>query len=748
MRKVSFFHFLIVIISSCAVLPKSDLENSTLFSIDENLTLADEFLYIYEKNNFNNDSIYTENDVDEYFELFVNFKLKVEAARSAGMDTTKIFIDEFESYKGQLIKPYQTETIERERLVLEAYNRMKYEIDASHILVTVDPAATPEDTATAYNKILEVKEKAKTGQDFGELATKYSEDPSAKSNKGHLGYFSAFQMVYAFEDAAYKTEVDSVSDITRSRFGYHILKVHDKRRSMGKVKVSHIMIRNEGNNTDSAFVRNKIFEIHDQIMGGADWNELCVKYSDDQRTKNNGGTLPFIELKQINDTAFENVAFGLQNPGEISDPVKSKYGWHIIKLEEKKGLEPFEEIKDDLNQRVSKDDRSKLSKEAVILKLKAQNNYHEYFATRDKIIQLADSTLLEGKWDAVMTDSLSRDSLFSIDGHPYYAKTVIQDIEKKQKRKVSGDPKNYMNELVDDFIEKSLMDYEEKLLLDTNREFRMLINEYYEGILLFEIMNQKVWEKAVKDTLGLHDFFLKNRQSYYWEERADAVIISTTDENLYEDIKESVDSESYNLYNIAIDPNQEIELLKNTALDSMVNLFKKYNNSTISISTGKESSTSKTYKNLIQYLSDHNLPETSIFETILDDQEIKIQLELNSKSKKSLEFLYNKESTLPLQVIDDLFEKGDNQLIDSLDWEKGMHEVVANDNYNVILIREILKRQPKELKDIKGSVISDYQDYLEIEWLEELKEKYTVAINKPTFERIKKLYSKKLHHPG
>lgn len=748
MKKLLFNQFLIFFISSCAILPKSNLTESTLFSIDENAILADEFLYVYEKNNFNNDRIYTEKDVDDYFELFINFKLKVKAAKSAGIDTTNAFLNEFESYKDQLIKPYLSEAKEKKRLVEEAYDRMKYEIDASHILVNIAPNALPEDTAKAYQKILEINEKAASGKDFGMLALKFSEDPSAKSNKGRLGYFSAFQMVYAFEEAAYKTPVDSISDIIRSQFGYHILKVHDKRSYSGKVKVSHIMVRINENNRDSVSVRNKIFEIHDQITGGANWNELCQKYSDDQRTKNNGGTLPFIRLKQINDTDFENAAFSLQTPGEISDPVRGNFGWHIIKLEEKKGLEPFEEIKDDLEQKVSKDNRSKLSQQAIISKLKAQNNFQEYLPVREKIVQLADSSLLDGKWDVDIADSFSRDSLFSIDENLYRTKSVFDEIKKKLIRRKGIEPSRYMNELIDNFIEKSLLDYEEDQLIKNNREFRLLINEYYEGILLFEIMNQKVWRKAAADTIGLDVYFQNHRQSYYWGERADAVIISTANENIFESIKEIINFETIKLFEIEFDPEQEVEILKDPSLDSLVNLFKKYDNSTITMYSNMVSSTSKLYEEIRLYFNDLGLLEKSIIESTLDDQSIKIKLELNSKSKKSLEFLYNKESALTLQVIEGLFEKGDNQSIDSLCWKKGTYEIVANGNYNLVVIRNIFEEQPKELNDIKGSVISDYQNYLEKNWLEGLKNKYTVEINYKTFDKIKKSYKKKHNHPG
>lgn len=748
MRKLILFQFLIIFISSCAVVPKSDLEDSILFSINENSTLADEFLYVYEKNNFNNDSIYTEKDIDVYFELFTNFKLKVEGAKSAGIDTTKSFLDEFETYKNQLIEPYLSEAKENERLVKEAYERMKYEIDASHILVTVAPDAVPEDTLKAYQKILEIYEKAKSSLEFGSLAIEFSEDPSAKTNQGRLGYFSAFQMVYAFEEAAYNTQVDSISQILRSRFGYHILKVHDKRPSSGKVKVSHIMLRIDGSNDEAAIVKNKIFEIHDQLTGGANWNELCQLYSEDQRTKNNGGTLPLLGLKQINDSTFENTVFSLQTPGEMSDPVKSKFGWHIIKLEEKKGLEAFEEIEENLKQRVSKDDRSKLSKQAVIAKLKIQNNYQEYVSIREKIVQSVDSSLLEAKWDGSSTNSIARDSLFSVDNHQYYTQDAINYIIKNQRKRKDIAPSEYMNEMIDGFVEKSLRAYEEDQLLQNNREFRMLLNEYYEGILLFEIMNQTVWGKAVEDSTGLQQYFQNNQQSYYWGERADAAIISTTNKLLLGNVRETLKSESIKVLEIDLDPKQEFDVLKNATLDSLIKLYKKYDTSEITIKGNVESASSKLYLDLLQYFDDLGFQKKSIKEKVLEVPEIKIHLELNSKSKKSLEFLYNKESALTLQVTEELFEKGENPMIDSLDWEKGIYEIEAKGNYFFIVIQDILKEQPKKLKEVKGSVISDYQNYLEKNWLDELKGKYKLEINDTTLDKIKKLYKNKLNHPG
>ncbi len=723
-------------LSACAVQNQSDIKKSILFSIDGDPTVADEFIYVYEKNNFNNDSLYFEKDVDEYFDLFVNFKLKVQAAKSEGMDTTQAFLDEFNTYKEQLIKPYLAETQAQEKLVKEAYERMKYEVDASHILISVDQNASPEDTLKAYEKISEVFQKAKSGEDFEELAVKYSEDPSAKSNKGRLGYFTAFQMVFAFEDAAYNTPVDSISDIIRSRFGYHIIKVHDKRPFSGKVKVSHIMITNQNGTIDENTMKNKIFEIHDQVVGGANWNELCQRYSEDQRTKNNGGTLPFIGLRQINDEAFENVAFGLQTPGEISDPVRSRFGWHIIKLEEKQGLQPFEEVREELEQKVSRDDRSKMSKAAVIARLKQQNNFKQNLDIRDHLLTLADSTLLEGSWNMPQSDSLSDLTMFSIEDVTYKVGDVAEYVEENQRRRINVSPDEYLNELIEQYIEQALMDFEEKQLIAENRDFRMLLNEYYEGILLFEIMNQNVWGKAVEDTIGLKTYFENNREKYKWGTRANAVILETKSQSMLDEVQKKLDEKTYTLMDFTIRPNDEV--VNNLMLDTLVRFYRNYYPGKILITTTDSA------KTLLQYFENYEIPEKDINKINSGEKDL-ISVKLNSNSKKSLEYLYNKESALTLRVEESLFEKGDNQIVDTLAWKIGRQEFEANGIYYLVEIEEILSPELKELNEVKGTVISDYQNYLEKTWIEELKRTFSLEINYNTLDQVKSSFKKKLH---
>ena len=735
---------LLICSASCAILPKGELEEEELFSIDSNAVMADEFLYVYEKNNFNNDSIYTEEDIEAYLDLFLNFKLKVAAAKSAGIDTSEAFITEFNSYKDQLIKPYLSESIEQEKLLTEAYERMKYEIDASHILVSVDENASPEDTAVAYEKMEEIRQRALSGEDFGSLAEQFSGDPSAKTNKGRLGFFTAFQMVFAFEEAAYSTPVDSISYMVRSRFGYHILKIHEKRPYSGRVQVSHIMLRTDPTKEENPAVRNKIFEIHTQIVGGADWNEMCSRYSEDARSKNSGGSMQPFGLRQVGDEAFENAAFALESPGDISDPVKSRFGWHIIRLDEKQGLATFEEMKEDLEKRIARDDRILLSRKSLVSKLKRENNYQLTQTTFDVMLQQADSSILFGTFAFDSAIQFRNDTLFSLNERVFIAGEAIEYIEQNQKRTTGKSPSTSMTELIDAFTEESLLAYEEENLIESNREFRMLLREYYEGILLFEIMDQKVWGKAVRDTTGQRKFYSTHEQDYFWKKRLDAAIISSKDEELLEKVQAQIEHGTFKLMEMSIDVDLDNPIISNQSLDALSRLFRQHEECEIEIIVSDSLRDLEVYTKLRTHLRELGVPDEQVLVSKSDTSPDKLLLILNSRSKKSLEYLYNQETALNLQVLEGLFELGDNQILDSVSWETGIYEIVDGSNHALVVVENVLEPQRKELKDVKGLVISDYQNYLEEKWIEQLRARYAVDINRAVLERIKKLYRKKL----
>ena len=338
-----------------------------------------EFLQIYLKNNPN--PKYDQASMDEYMDLFKKFKLKVIEAEALGYDTIPKLKREFEGYKRQLAIPYLIDSAQNDSLVREAYFRTVNEVRCSHILVKIDPSATPADTLAAYNRILALKARIDKGEDFASVAKMKngSDDPSAATNGGDLGYFTAFQMVYPFEDMAYKTAVGTVSAPFRTRFGYHILKTTGLRPSRGSIKTAHLMISvaKDADQATKDNAKKKVDEIYQKLKDGAKWEEMVAMYSDDPGTSKKGGELPMFGsgTTQRMVPEFEEAAFALKADGEFSAPLKTNYGYHIIKRLERKDVAAFETMKKELQTKVNKDERSKKTQDSFVRKLKAKYKY-------------------------------------------------------------------------------------------------------------------------------------------------------------------------------------------------------------------------------------------------------------------------------------------------------------------------------------------------------------------------------------
>lgn len=507
----------------------------TLFTINKEPVSADEFAYLYKKNHQGGPE-FTKEKILEYLTLYINFKLKVKEARDRGMDTTEAFRKEFRTYRNELLKPYLPEAKIIDSLIHLTYARLKEEVRASHILIGLRPDATPEDTLMAYNRIVEIREKANAGEDFGGLALQYSEDPSAKVNRGDLGYFTALQMVHPFETAAYQTPVGQVSTPVKTRFGYHLIKVVDRKPSRGEVEVSHIMIRTDPEHNDEEKAKDVIFEVYDQLRAGAAWDELCKQYSEDPSSKNNGGRLrPFGVGAMGAVPEFEQVAFDLNAPGDISDPFKTAYGWHIIKLERKIPLSSLEELTPTLKNKVARDERLQISKQAWQTKLKKEFKFKETEKTKSAVLALSDSLVSQGKWD----NALNKEILFTLNGIANPAEKFLSYAHKSLNQGTRR-PSGQLLKLYDNYVESHLMDaLAEKIALE-NTDFKFLMNEYYEGILLFEIMEKEVWNKAVEDSVGLRDFYNRNIARFQAGERAKAILYSTSSAELTENLKQLI----------------------------------------------------------------------------------------------------------------------------------------------------------------------------------------------------------------
>jgi peptidyl-prolyl cis-trans isomerase SurA len=505
-----------------------------LFSVDRTPVTIGEFTYLYKKNHQNKPEEFKEQNIRDYLDLFVVFKLKVAEARARGIDTSQAFIKEFNSYRDELKKPFVASQDELAVLVKEAYERMKEEVKASHILVNLKPEASPADTLAAFNKIVEARKRIIAGEDFGTVAMQVSEDPTVKENRGSLGYFTGLQMVYPFEDAAFKLKPQEVSQPVRTRFGYHVIKLFERRPASGEVEVSHILLTGK---TDK--VRDKAFAIYDQIKGGRKWEDVCKEYSEDAGTRDKGGRLPVFSIGALpNVPEFENTAFSLQ-PGEISDPFSSGMGWHIIKLERKIPVPSFPELEPTLRRRIAGDERLKLSKATQLNRRKKEAGFVENTATVSALEARADTTLQRGRWKFANETSMNDQTLFTIGGQPATVKAFLSYVKAHQRNSMLA-PNAYFRQLLDEFSEARLNDAEDLKLQRENPDYRNLLNEYREGIMLFSVMEEEVWNKASADTAGQRAHYEQHKDQYKAGERLYARIFSTTDSLAHQEVSEKI----------------------------------------------------------------------------------------------------------------------------------------------------------------------------------------------------------------
>ncbi len=565
----------------------SKAQEPYVMKINEKQISKAEFEAVYRKNNgkeVNNNN----KSVNEYVDLFSLFKSKVFEAESMGLDTLTSFKTELAGYRRQLAAPYLTDKNTNENLLTETYERMKSEVRASHILFKVDETALPKDTLEAwtranitrnailgklpsvaeianYDKLLKnTQEVAKTlrGKDSGiykakfnsvknladyyknatdkfqDIAPKTSDDPSALDNKGDLNYFTAMSMVYPFENAAYNTKVGDISPIIRTKFGYHILKVYDKRAYRGEITVSHIMVKfsKDANDADITTAKNKIDEIYAKLKGGGNFEQLAAQFSDDKQTSDRGGQLQPFKSGRLPKT-FEDAAFNLKANNDYSEPIRTPYGWHIIKRNDLKLLPPFSEIKNDLKTQVGRDSRSQMGRVALIDRVKKENNFKENLKNRDELCKSIDTTYLTATWNATKIAKLGNKEIFNLAGKSYTQNDFAKFLETQITFRSPTDVNELTKGMYKTWVDESVVNYEDTQLEKKYVDFRNLLREYRDGILLFDLTDQKVWSKAVKDSTGLKEYYEKNKNNFMWDERADVTTYKCLDDKIAKELR-------------------------------------------------------------------------------------------------------------------------------------------------------------------------------------------------------------------
>ena len=627
-----------------------------LFTVDNNPYYTDEFVRVYKKNLdlVKDDS---QKDLDKYLELFIGYKLKVEKANKLGLQNGSSYQNELKSYRNQLSKNYLNDSKVTNELVQEAYDRMQQEVRASHILVLVDEGASPADTLKAYQKVVAIKKRLDAGEDFVTVAKDASEDPSAKDNGGDLGYFSAFRMVYPFENAAYRTKVGQISKPFRTRFGYHIIKVVDKRANRGEVTAAHIMLLKQDENGPKENAKSTIEEIYQKIQQGENFESLAQQFSDDKSSSVRGGVLQRFGSGQLSSEEFENVAFGLKEKNQISTPFETQFGWHIVKLIEKHPVGTLADTKAELEDKIKRDERSLLITNSLAKKMRSKYSFTKDAKVIGKVKSVVTDKIYDKSWvvpdefkevnSVVLT--LNKDKKVT-------AKPFLDFINNSQKGTLTSKPTSRLvDELFEKFTDEQLIAYYNENLENEFLEFKYVMDEYRDGLLLFDLMEKEIWNRAKTDTLGLTTYFKNNIKNYQWKKRFQADILSSTDLKIIQ----------------------------------------------------------KAQKFL--------------------------------KKGKSLEYIkeqLNKDGKVNVISKSGLYEEDYDVLSQFKGLTKGVSTILTKDNYYFVV--QVTDEKPagaKELSECRGRVISDYQQYLELHWVDELKKEFTVKVNQDNFSQIKRQLS-------
>ena len=630
-------------------------QNNDILKIDNQIVNKSEFEQIYWKNK--KEKIATKEDLDEYIELFINFKLKVISAEELGLDTTKKFIDELSGYRNQLEKPYLTDTSITESLINEAYYRTINEINASHIMVKLGPNPNPSDTLKAYNKISSFLKSINSGEvSFEKIAEESSEDPYAKTNAGNLGYFNAFKMIYSFENAAYKTPIGDVSKPIRTRYGYHLVRPNSTRKAMGKVKTSHIMITtNQKLANNNKVTSEKINKIYNDLNNGTlSFEELANKFSEDRKSAKNGGEIGWISSGGNVYPEFEKTVFSLTKNGDFSKPFKTPNGWHIVKRLDYEPIGDLKSLSYELKNKIEKDIRGQKTKSSFIKKLKV-----DYADLIDELIILDElkKILKNENFDfknMILNKEIKgiNNVILSIENSSYPIYNFLEYLLNLKKLDKDLITNNTLIKLYEKFVNQKLIAFEKTQLEKKYPDFKALMKEYRDGILLFEISDQMIWTKAIKDTSGLKEFYISNADTWKWPNRIKAVIYT---------------SESKKTISKAV----SLKKKKGLNNDSLVKII------------NKENVLSLSYESKI--IEDFSKYNTSFKE----------------------------------------LKKGFNELINT------------NDNWMTVYVEEKLPLANKKLEECEGLVVSAYQNYLEKDWIENLKKNHSMTVNYETLYSIK-----------
>lgn len=506
----------------------------TLMTIGNTPVSKEEFVRVYQKNNAAN-ADFSAKSINEYLDLYALYKMKVNEATALRMDTIFSVKSDINNYKSQLAKNYLTDKNGLDVLVKQAYDRNKVERDVAHILITVRPNQDKTEAKALIDSIYNQINANKLT--FEDAAKKFSDDKGTGVNGGELGSVTALQMIYPFENEVYNTPVGKISKPFLTPYGYHIVKVNSEIPYRGELEVKHILIA-KTNTIPEAGIKQKISTIQAELKAGKSFDELANQYSDDDYSKNKGGLLAVFGPGKMTPT-FEKAAYDLKNVGDVSSPIETEFGFHIIQLVKKYPLQSFDLVKADYTKKVEADSRMSVLKDAESERLKTKVGFKESSTNLQELIDLIPSTNNRTPFD-INSFSNKTKMLFSLGKKVYTQLDFMNYVQSLTRGTINGHVPQAMQDLYKIYVQNTINNFEIEDLEKTNPEYKSLINEYADGMLLFEIMDEKVWSKSAKDHNELEAYYNANKSKYVWQPGFEGTIYLSKDKAVLDEVASMV----------------------------------------------------------------------------------------------------------------------------------------------------------------------------------------------------------------
>lgn len=716
--------------------------------------ISDTELTVSELNTLTDRYIITDSsDLNSITKEIIFQQLVFKEAIEQGYGKDSIMLNELETYKNIIYEDYQEDSILINDIAFEAYQHLQNEVEVAHILFYVSEFADPTEIARKKEEAQTIFEQIKKGSSFEQLAKSYSDDRNTAEAGGYMGWYTGLQLLYPLEQTAYNLKVGEVSEPVQSKYGFHLVKLVNKRPSRGRVKVKHLLrIVPDNNEVVKLLQKSKIDSIKNLSISGIAFDTLVSRFSDDFRTRENGGVLPEFWIGSREEKVVEEAVFKL-NVEQISEPVLSSAGWHLFKLVEKNAIPSWPILRREIISKVTTDSRGEYLDERWVSATKTALGFKPNVSVINATLELGDQNLLTNSWKKPQSNTLNSSFLFSVKGESVSVGRFLTYVETFQGN--ANLPKNYTPEMAMRYFYKRfeasiLKEYGKRNLQLVNPSFKVALQSYYESLVTKNFLNDNIYSKSLRDSVGLQNFYARNIQNFQYSERAKVIQLTSQSQKAIDIIEAHLATgKPYNL-NRGITPTLFVKNSTTLEPDEKNKLYKlilflKRNPQYLVEIGGHADVNEEDYisaervKIVTNFLTENGLSLTRIKENDFGKTQPANRFDWQKNQRITYRFFSNSIADIERLVINQGFEieiqdetvsKEDLLAEATIDWEIGSYSLVMDDGYiKKIIIEEIYPARTKTYREARAAVINGYQAELEEKLHNELLKKYPVEIN-------------------